>query len=238
MRSGVAEMRTVHFEGDAFRLIPSRFPPVAVYEGLVANDRHEDLALAESRTNPRLLAEERMRSKYSDPGSPRLQNWNLAPFRYINPEGSRFFGPTRPALELADDRQTALAVSIRRRETFLKRTGEPPIGLDMRMLRTPLCGKFIDLSDLPSELSKDERWKIGAGIGPDVAGLIFTPPERPSARCLAVLRSDVLGRSIQTVHYRFVWNGSRIELVYAFDDVGRELRPEEFARPYDVLSAA
>ena len=31
---------------------------------------------------------------------------------------------------------------------------------------------------------------------------------------------------------------NRIEHVYAFDDVGRELKPEEFAQPYDVLSAA
>lgn len=231
-------MRTIRFEGDAYRLIPSRFPPVSVYEGLVANDRQEALAIAESRTNPRLQSTERLRDRYADPGSPHLQNWNLAPFRYVNPEGSRFFGPTRPALELADDRQTALAISIRRRETFLRRTQEPPIGLDMRMLRTPVSGDFADLRDVPLDLSADDRWKIGERIPSDIAGILYVPPERPSAQCLAVLRNDVLGRTVQTIHYRFVWNGSRVELVYAFDDVGRELKPEEFARSEDVLSAA
>jgi len=108
----------VNFEGELFRLIPSRFPPVSVYEGLVANDRLEDLVEVENATNPRLHSEKRLRAAYPDPAEPKLQNWNLAPFKYLNPEGSRFFDPTRPALELADDRQTALAVSLARRQAF------------------------------------------------------------------------------------------------------------------------
>ena len=174
---------------------------------------------------------------YPDPAAPQLQNWNLAPFKYINPEGSRFFPPVRPALELADDRQTALAVSVRRRETFLERTSEPPIGLDMRMLKTPIAGEFVDWTDLPLDLSREERWKLGATLPAEIAGVVYRPPERPSALCYAVLRNDALGRTLQTVHYRFVWNGSRISLVYAFDDEGRELRPDRFALPENVLAA-
>ena len=115
-------MREYLFKGFGYRLIPSRFPSVEVYRGLVANDRFDALYEAEARTNPRLLSKEQLLVSFGGEGSPRLQNWNHAPFRYINPEGSRFFPSTLPALELASDPQTALARAVRRREIFLGRT--------------------------------------------------------------------------------------------------------------------
>ena len=230
-------MQEVPFEGELFRLIPSRFPPVAVYDGLVPNDRFEDLVVIENTTNPRLQSEKRLRAAYPDPAEPMLQNWNLAPFKYLNPEGSRFFDPTRPALEMADDRQTALAISVARRQSFLLRTAEDPIGLDMRMLKTPVKGRFLDFRGYSLDLSRDERWKRGAKVDADADGVIYHPPERPSATCYAVLRGDVLGRTLQTVHYRFVWNGTRIAKLYAFDDEGRELLPEALAEHRDALAA-
>jgi hypothetical protein len=174
---------------------------------------------------------------YTDPASPQLQNWNLAPFKYLNPEGSRFFEPIRPALELADDRQTALAVSVARREAFLARTREAPVGLDMRMLKTPVQGTFVDFRGCALDLDRGERWKLGATVPSGADGVLYHPPERPTATCIAVLRSDVLGRSVQTVHYRFVWNGNRISMLYAFDEEGRKLEPEALGRPEDALAA-
>jgi hypothetical protein len=230
-------MEEVTFEGELFRLIPSRFPPVSVYEGLVANDRLEKLVEVENASNPRLQSEKRLRAAYPDPAEPKLQNWNLAPFKYLNPEGSRFFDPTGPALEMADDRQTALAISVARRQSFLSRTAEDPIGLDMRMLKTPVRGRFLDFRGYSLDLSRDERWKLGADVSADSDGIIYHPPERPSATCYAVLRGDVLGRTLQTVHYRFVWNGTRIAKLYAFDDEGRQLLPEALAGPRDALAA-
>lgn len=230
-------MEEVAFEGELFRLIPSRFPPVSVYEGLVANDRIADLVEVENTTNPRLQSEQRLRAAYPDPAEPKLQNWNLAPFKYLNPEGSRFFDPTRPALEMADDRQTALAMSVARRQIFLSRTAEGPIGLDMRMFKTPVKGRFLDFRNHPLDLSREERWELGRQVDAEADGVVYHPPERPSATCYAVLRGDILGRTLQTVHYRFVWNGTRISKLYAFDEEGRELLPEALAGPGDALAA-
>ncbi|MBD3815507.1 MAG: RES family NAD+ phosphorylase [Halothiobacillus sp.] len=230
-------MELVDIECELYRLIPSRFPPVSVFDGLVANDRLDHLAEIEARTNPRLQSDERLRVLYGDSGSPQLQNWNLAPFKYLNPEGSRFFPPTRPALELSDDQQTALAVAVARREGFLRRTSEAALGLDMRMLKTPVAGKFADLSEVSPNLEREKRWEIARDLPEAADGIIYCPPERPSHRCYAVLRGDRLGRTIQTVHYRFAWDGSRISAVYAFDEVGRRLRPEDFSLADDALAA-
>lgn len=237
MRNVAADMPVIEVEADHFRLIPSRFPPVSVYEGLVANDRIERLATLEARTNPRLLSEERLLKTHGDPASPRLQNWNLAPFKYVNPEGSRFFGPTRPALELADDRQTALAVSVARRQAFLSRTDEPATGLDMRMLRTPVKGRFLDMRSVDPDLSGEERWRLGRDVDDDLDGVLYRPPERPAATCVAVLKGTALGRSIQASHYRFVWSGHRITALYAFDDAGRSIDVGKLNGAEDALAA-
>lgn len=246
MHSEVDERPKVRWRGDGYRLIPSRFPPVSIYEDVVAEDRLEALVAIENLTNPRLQSAQRLMglSLGLSADSPRLQNWNHAPFAYSNPEGSRFFPPERPCLELSDSRQTALAVSVARRETFLARTREEPIGLDMRMLKTPVDGEFVDLRDVDLTLLADTslaarkaRWKIGESIPSEAEGVLYRAPERPSAICVAVLKASVLGRSLQTVHYRYAWNGHRVTKVYAFDDVGAELLPEILSGPAEVLAA-
>ncbi len=230
-------METAHFNAATYRLIPSRFPPVSVYEGLVANDRIDDLVKVENLTNPRLRSEPRLLEIFGDPNTPQLQNWNLAPFKYINPEGSRFFGPMRPALELADDPQTALAVAVRRRELFLSRTKEGPRDLDMRMFKTPVDGRFVDLQHLPPDMERSAKLEIGKTVPNDLDGVLFSPIERPTAKCVAVINKNALGKTIQTEHYRFRWDGERISSIYAFNNKGEEIVPEELSGPEKVLAA-
>lgn len=233
----------VHWSESAYRLIPSRFPPVSVYDGLVAVDRQEEIVAVENLTNPRLRSLERFQQAGS-PGPcahPKLQNWNLAPFAYGHPDGSTFFGEERPCLELALEQQTALAVSVARRAGFMEATNEAPIGLDMRMLCTPIDGVFWDLRDAAiswSGLDRAKRYELGAKMPNGAQGILFRPVERPTGTCLAIVTGDVLQRSQQTVHFRFVWDGRRISQVYAFDNVGRPIEAERLAGREDVLAAA
>ncbi|WP_421736550.1 RES family NAD+ phosphorylase [Caulobacter sp.] len=239
MRNVVDDVSLIEWEGNAYRLIPSRFPPISIYAGLVRADRTAALVEVESLTNPRLQSAERlMAASLAIPAnSPRLQNWNHAPFAYSNPEGGRFFPPERPCLELADGHQTALAISVARRQRFLGRTEEPAIGLDMRMLKTPVAGRFFDLRTLDPATPTSALWAYGAQVPLDADGVLYHPPERPSATCLAVLKASALGRSLQTVHYRFVWNGRQVSSLYAFDQEGRVLPPERLSSDEDVLAA-
>ncbi len=177
-------MEIVEVDTELFRLIPSRFPPVHVFEGLVANDRLDEVAAAESRTNPRLMAKDRL-SDGTSASTDRLQNFNHAPFKYINPEGSVFFPPFRPALEVADCRQTALAVAVARRERFLRRTAEPPTGLDMRLLKTPVKGRFLDLCHVPPTAPREERLAVAAAL-PTASSIVpQSVPHTAATRCSA-----------------------------------------------------
>jgi hypothetical protein len=221
-----------------YTLIPSRFPPIDLFDRLMGLQRDAVVEI-EALTNPRLRERERLLNgvNATDASSPHLQNWNHAPFAYPNPEGSWFFDETRPALELADTLQTALAVSVRKRELFLARTGEDPVDLDMRVLSHCVKGKFLDASSWDPNLSKEERWSRGRDIlDREVDGVIFRCPHRPSAQCIAILNGQALGRAVQEEHFRFVWDGQRIKTLYAFRD-GLVILPERLAMPEAVLAA-
>jgi hypothetical protein len=234
----VDTLKIVEWSGDTHRLIPSRFPPISVYEGLVEPEQFEALMRVEDLTNPRLRSLARIAQKQNeDPAtSARLQNWNLAPFAYGNPEGSLFFGEDIPCLEVAVDPQTALAVSVARRQEFLSRTSEAPTGLDMRMLKTPVIGRFLDLSSQIIKSRADCR-RIGESISDDIDGILFRPFERPSGSAIAVINGKALGKALQTVHYRYVWNGIKVTQIYAFDAKGKEIDADTLNGEDDVLAA-
>lgn len=210
----------ISIEAEFYRLIPSRFPPVPLYARVAAEAAWGGMQAVEQLTNPRLAARSLLAGAVEDDTAPpRFQNWNHAPFVYGDPEGSRFLDPRFGTLELAGDRSTALVMSVRRREQFLRMTNEPALGLDMRMLKVPVRGQFADARALASDLGQHERWQIGQDLlSTEVSGVLYVCPQRDAGECLSVFDPEALGRSVQAEHYRFVWNGERISTLYDFQD--------------------
>jgi hypothetical protein len=232
------KLGAVDIEQTFYTLIPSRFPTIDVF-ARVANDRSKELAEIESLTNPRLRARDRLLNgaQAVDGNGPLLQNWNHAPFTYQNLEGSRFFGPEQPVLELASDIQTALAISISKREAFLSRTGEAAMGLEMRELTRTVKGHFADGRDWKSDLDLDERHRLGRAVkdaGYD--GLLYRPLERSAGYCICALSGGVLDRALQCDHFKFVWDGTRVSRIYSFG-TGQEFRPDDLRGADQVLAA-
>jgi hypothetical protein len=208
-----------------FRLIPSRFPPIDVYERLASAELRTAAQQIEAQTNPRLLSKERgaQGEHVNRAASGRLQNWNHAPFAYKNPEGTYLLNPNYGVMEVVGDVRSALAFYLRRREVFLSRTDEAPMGLDMRLLVTRIKGDFVDLTGLPPDISRDERWAIGQRLYEnDAHGALFQKPNFPGASFLAVFDGSLLEPSVQGAHYRFVWDGKVIKSVYDFSS-GEEI---------------
>lgn len=215
-------------DGRWHRLIPSRFPPVDVYARLGSPELGAAAKEIESLTNPRLRSRDRLLGSSSGADkSAAFQNWNHAPFAYKNPEGSTFLSPLFGAVELMADVRPAIARAILQREKFLGRTRELPIDLDMRLLITGVQGSFADLRGEPFEHDREKRWAFGGTLrASGVAGVLFRHPDLPSADALAVLDPSVLRPSVQSAHYRFVWNGTQVSSVYDFSS-GEEMRRQE-----------
>lgn len=233
LSEGTEHQKPIAIDQTWYRLIPSRFPPVRVFERVIANDLHDDVTMLEAFTSPRVKARERIIGVGAvDETSPQLQNWNHAPFAYLNPEGSTLFRPSVAVLEVFDTLQTALAVSVKRRERFLSNTQMPKLGLDMRVLTTRVIGNFYDLRGTVFADDRDERWSAGDRVlQKHTDGVLFNCPEREGAACLAILNGGVLSRSLQADHFRFVWDGQRVSSLYSFSGPGAVINAADLAGP-------
>ena len=139
-------------EWEAWRIIPSRNPPIDLYRRIAPTEDWPSIIKVELLTNPRVRE---MREKLGlvrpeDMSGGATQNWILAPFNYLNPEGTRFSDGTYGTCFLSERLGAALSESIRLRENFLKSTAQGAIRLDMRVLKTTVCGAFDDATKLPA----------------------------------------------------------------------------------------
>lgn len=235
----MAKLNTVPINETFYKVIPSRFPTVRLFDR-ISKDHHDQIAKIETLTNPRVKELERLLSGADvvDVNNPRLQNFNRAPFAYRNPEGTRYFRPELPALDLAYDRQSALLMAISGRENFLAQTGEPEMALEMRELCRPVVGNFADLRHLDPMQDREDRWRIGDEVANEgFDGLLYCPAERPSANCVAVLKGETLGKVDQGDHFKFFWNGKHIVELYSFGR-GKLYEAAQLASTQYLLDAA
>jgi hypothetical protein len=220
MRSEADNLPIVEIDERYHNLIPSRFPPVPVFER-IAGGRDDLFYAIEEVTNPRVRERERLTKGLApvDQEQPRFKNWNHAPFVYPNPEGSRFFGADRNVIELAGDLQTALAISVSKREAFLSRTKEPATFIEMRQIVRPVRGSYIDARGWHGIGDRERRIALGkSALASGRDGILFNPVERPSATGIVIFKAECLGKPDQAEHFKFVWNGNRISVLYSFGE--------------------
>ncbi len=208
----------------AIRIIPSRYPPIPLFERVAAPGDFEALYELESMTNPRLRNElgeidlvppaERVHG----PGS----SYVMAPFTHLNPEGGRFNDPTFGAFYAARERATAVAETCFHRARFLARTREAPLEVEMRVLEARIDARLHDLrgqkADLP--LLHDPH---GYGVSQRFArrlreagsaGIAFDSVRRDGGHCVAVFRPRAISRCRQAEHLVYRWDGTRISDVF------------------------
>ena len=228
MSNAAADFDKIDVDGTYHVLIPSRFPPIDIF-ARIANGQDDAFFELESLTNPRLKEKRQILNGADavDGNSPLVQNWNHAPFAYPNPDGTYFFGPDLSALELASDLETALAVSVARRERFLGDTSEPATGLDMRALSRTVRGRFADLRSLDPTIPGEQRRMLGQRVfEAGLDGIVFRSADRGEGLCVSILRIETLGKAVQGEHFRFNWNGTCIDVIYDFR-TGKEIYPDE-----------
>lgn len=225
----------ISIDGLYRRLIPSKYPTIDIYERFGSREMQAFAAELEAVTNPRLAAKSRITGGdiSADASSPRLQNWNHAPFAYPMPEGSDFLPAPYSVMDLASDTQAALARAVLRRELFLSRTDEPSCGVDMRMLAHQVKGEVIDLRSVPTDMSVAARRLIGRQLFEDgVNGVLYRTEEVPGHDFLAVFSVEILvDKAVQGAHYRFRWDGLQVSRIFDFTRNGDIDRGDVFAKP-------
>src|SRR5512143_999833 len=148
------------------RLVPSRFPPVGLFDR-VADARDLDAVYAlESLTNDRVREEAGdlhlvpARDRIAGPGTTPI----MAAFTHLNPEGSRFSDGSYGIYYCAQSLATALAEVRYHQERFLRRTNEGPIRLELRLYLSNLDAKLVDVRKLP-ECHRPDDYAPGQRLG-------------------------------------------------------------------------
>jgi hypothetical protein len=204
----------------SYRLIPSRYPTVGLYDA-IADPADLDVVYAiEALTNPRIRDEIGQielvapDERVTGPGSTPV----MAAFTHLNPEGSRFSDGSYGVYYAAQALETAISEVSHHRAVFLARTAEPAIDLDMRLITAPVDAELHDLrhlGDAAARILHPDHYSSSQALGRRLRAAGSWGVEFPSVRhaggfCIGVFRPRALGRAKAAAHIALHWDGEHI----------------------------
>jgi RES domain len=207
-----------------FRVIPSRYPTIHLFERVADPVDWEALYWIESLTNPRLRDEigdielVPREERVFGPGGSVI----MAPFTHLDPAGSRFADGTFGAFYAASSLATSVAETCFHREIFLRSTREGPLELDMRSYLVDVVARFHDIrgkKDLMSDIYDPDSYVASQAFGRNLKfsgsnGVVYESVRHAGGQCLAIYRPRLIQNLRQGVHLRYAWDGVRISRVY------------------------
>lgn len=209
----------------AYRIVPSRFPPIGVFDRIASPGDLEALYAIEALTNPRLRQDMGQLSlvpkdrRISGPGTTPV----MAAFTHLNPEGSRFSDGSWGVFYAGHSVATAVEETVYHRELFLAATAEPPCDIEMRCYRTSIHARLHDLrGGWKAEHDPDD---YAAGIamarklrneGSD--GIVYDSVRHKGGECVAVFYPDRVAPCVQAQHLMYRWDGTRIAQVLTVEE--------------------
>lgn len=207
-----------------YRVIPSRFPPIQLFERVADPADLEAVFAVEELTNSRVRAEAgdlqlvHPADGVSGPGS----SWIMAPFTQVSAPGGRFSTSEFGAYYTAKSLDTAIAETSYHRARFLGYTHEPPMDIDMRVLEARLRAELHDIRGLGAshpELYRPADYSLSQALAARLratgsSGVVYDSVRHHGGQFAAVLRPLALSHCRQTRHLAYVWDGSAIVDVY------------------------
>jgi hypothetical protein len=226
---GVAKPRRIDLtDVRQVRIIPTRFPPVDLFETLVSAQDLEIAYAIESAFNDRVQAEAGHlhlvdRSEWlTGPGSTIV----MAAFTHIG-RASRFSSGGYGVYYAALDEDTAIAETVFHTERRMRETSEEPIELDMRChvgdIRAPLEDirgatyghlQSPDLGTWPVCQEFAAKRRSDKSIG-----FLYRSARRAGGECIAGFSTRSVSRPRQGTRLRYCWNGTRIDRVMSIRDI-------------------
>ncbi|MEW5307518.1 MAG: hypothetical protein WDW36_009907 [Sanguina aurantia] len=212
----------------AYRIVPSRFPPVGVYDRIADPADIDAVFAIEALTNPRLREEAGAlqlvppERRISGPGSTPV----MAAFTHLNPQGSRFSDGSWGVFYAAHSVATAVEETIFHREVFLAATGEPACDIEMRCYRTSIAGKLHDLRGGWQEVQGPDSYVASQALAQQLRrdgsnGVVYDSARHAGGECAAVFYPDLLAPCVQSEHLIYQWDGQRIASVLRVSSLAR-----------------
>lgn len=207
-----------------YRIVPSRFPPVGLFDAVTDPDDLEAVFQIEAMTNDRLRDEVGDISlvppedRVSGPGATPI----MAAFTRLNAEGSRFSDGSYGVFYASKDLDTAVAETRHHRVRFLMATDEPAQELDMRIYAVDLRADFHDIRAMQTShpvwyhpTSYAMSQEMARGLRENGSnGIAYSSVRHADGECVAVFRPRLLSNCRQERHLCYVWDGQSIAMIY------------------------
>lgn len=202
----------------SFRLIPSRFPPVGLYDGVSDPADLDAVYAIEALTNERLRHElGRIElvppaDRLIGPGSTPI----MAAFTHLNPEGSRFSDGSYGVYYAGESLDTAISEVGYHRARFLSYTKEPALEVELRCIRSDIDASLHDLrGSRRRDIYDPDDYAPARAVGRKLRaagsnGIVYDSVRRRGGECIAVFKPKVMSASRQGPHITLVWDGSAI----------------------------
>lgn len=209
-----------------WRIIPSRFPPIDLFERVSTPEEFEMIYEIEQITNPRLRNEMGdiqlvpKEERLFGPGTSQI----MAAFTHLPLSNSRFTDGSYGVYYAGNSLETAVAETKYHREKFLQNFNSPYIEIDMRVLLADLNAELHHITGLQAimpEIYHRENYyaaqclgrKLRAG-GLSSFGIHYDSVRYSDGTCIAIFRPRALSCCRQERHLCYVWDGKSISHIY------------------------
>ncbi len=202
-----------------YRLIPSRFPPIGLFDRVADPADLDAIFAIQALTNPRLRDEigeislVAREDRVVGSGSSVV----MAAFCHLNPNGSRFSDGTWGVYYAASSLEVAVVEVSHHRTQFLRATAQLPMDIDMRCyvahvtkplhdLR-PKSWKHMHAPDAYGEPQTFAKTLRAQGAW----GVVYNSVRSIGGQCVAVLRPTGVELPVKPgVHIGLRWDGEKI----------------------------
>ncbi|MGI9319056.1 MAG: RES family NAD+ phosphorylase [bacterium] len=211
------------------RIIPSRFPPVGVFEDTADPEDLGAVFEVEALTNERLrdaageinlVAPE---DRVSGPNSTVV----MAAFTHIG-KASRFNDEFFGAYYAGSSTRVAIAETRFHKAVFMRDTNQPPQALEMReYVGRPTDVPFVDIREAsPADVLNPDPERYGAAQEFARAhrenaenGIVYPSVRLEGGECLAAFRPTAIGLPQQAAHFQYYWDGLSISKVWQLTEI-------------------
>jgi len=202
--------------GTSYRLIPSKFPPISLFEGLLEPEELETAYALEMITNPRVrdevgeIAMVPPEERITGPGSSAI----MAAFTHIGVP-SRFTDGSFGVYYAGLDTPTALAEAQASQVKRMLATDEGPQVIQMRCYVAGIDAVCVDLRG-GDEYIQPDSWAVCQEEGKKqrYAGegaIVYSSIRNPGGECIAAFKTTaIVPPATQGAHYEFHWDGARM----------------------------
>lgn len=202
-----------------YRIIPSRFPPIPLFERLVDPDELEIAYAIESLTNDRLQAQTGnlflldKREWVTGPGASVV----MAAFTHIG-QPSRFSDGSYGVYYAALDEETAIRETVFHTERRLRETAEAPINVEMRCYVGSIERPMDDIRGEAYVSYRDpdlSTWPRCQAFGAErrqaaANGLLYRSVRHSGGVCIAAFKTGTVSLPRQGKHFQYCWDGDRV----------------------------